>query len=74
MKVFVVTCLHVNKQYLDLYQTHQMLHNYAHNSDCYPAAGSENERFAACFYELYDIAVQSYSRHRHNDEELAQGF
>ena len=36
--------------FISLYQTHQMLHNYAHNSDCSPAAGSEDQRFSTSLY------------------------
>ena len=49
-----------------------MLEDQADGSNANPAAKAEDKRFASCFYQFYQICVNSGSRHGHNDKELAQ--
>ena len=59
-------------EFISLPQPHHTLHQQTDGGDARPAAGSQQQRFSPALYQLDHVAVQSDSRHSHDDEELAQ--
>ena len=59
-------------EFFSLPQPHHTLHQQTDGGDARPAAGSQQQRFSPALYQLDHVAVQSDSRHSHDDEELAQ--
>lgn len=49
-----------------------MLHYKTDSSYSDPTAEAHKKRLAACLYKLYDVGVQSYSRHGEYYEKFAQ--
>ena len=58
-------------EFISLPQPHHTLHQQTDGGDARPAAGSQQQRFSPALYQLDHVAVQSDSRHSHDDEELA---
>ena len=53
---------------------HYMLHDQAYDGNPAPAGCPDDNRFSTGLDELHHIAVQSNSRHRHNDHKFGQFF
>lgn len=62
------------QSYAPLPDTQKMLDQQTNTCDTDPATQPNKNRFPATFNQPYDIRIESYSRHRHNNKELAQGF
>ena len=50
------------------------LHKKTHRRNPHPAAESHKDRPASGFYQLYQICIESDSRHSHDNEKLTQLF